>query len=110
MINIRLKIYNKTPKEWKDKTPIEVYETKLLTTGFSRYNMTKRTLSQLFRYPDGHLEYTEQHCNIRLFPRVYHSEDIQVFVYSHSPLVWKEEIGVEDYHFFVQQPIQTAST
>jgi hypothetical protein len=110
MTNIGIKISNRTPKEWKDKTPIEVYETKLLTTGFSRYNVAKKTLSQLFRHPNGSMTYYEQPCDIRLFPRVYHTEDIQVFVYSRSPLVWKEEAGVGDYHFFVQQPIQTAST
>jgi hypothetical protein len=110
MINIGIKMYKKTPAEWKGKTPIETYETKLLITGFSRYNLAKRTISQIFRYPDGHFEYTEQLCDIRLFPRVYHTEDMQVFVYSRSPLVWKEEVGVGDYYFFVQQPMQTAST
>jgi len=105
-----IKIYNKTPAEWKGKTPIEVYETKLLTTGFSRYNVAKKTLSQLVRYPSGALAYSEQPCDIRLFPRVYHTEEVQVFVYSRSPLVWKEEVGIDDYHFFVQQPIQTACT
>lgn len=107
---MQIKIYNKTPKEWRDKTPVEVYETKMLTTGFSRYNLAKRTLSQFFRHPNGALSYSEQPCDIRLFPRVYNTEDVQVFVYSRSPLVWKEEISVGDYHFFVQQPIQTAST
>lgn len=108
---MRIKITNKTPKEWRDKVPIETYETLLYTTGFSRYNLAKRTLSQIFKYPDGHLEYSEQACDIRLFPRVYHTEHVQVFVYSRSPLVWKEEVAVGDYHFFVQQqPVQTAST
>jgi hypothetical protein len=105
-----IKIYNKAPKEWKDKTPIEVYETKLFTTGFSRYNVVKRTLSQLFKYPNGTMSYSEQPCDVRLFPRVYHTEDVQVSVYSRSPMVWKEDIGVDTTHFFVQQPMQTAST
>ena len=107
---MRVIITNKTPKEWRNKAPIETYETLLYTTGYSRYNLAKRTLSQLFKYPDGHLEYAEQPCHVRLFPRVYHTEVVQVSVYSRSPLVWKEEIGVGQYHFFIQQPIQTAST
>jgi hypothetical protein len=109
-MNMRIKIYNKAPTEWKGKTPIESYETRMFYTGFSRYNVAKRTLSQLFKNPDGSMSYTEQSCDVRLFPRVYHSEDVQITVYSRSPMVWKEEISVDDVHFFVQQPIQTAST
>ena len=107
---MRIKITDKTPKEWKDKAPIETYETLMYSTGYSRYNLAKRTLSQLFKYPDGHLEMSESPCDIRLFPRVYHTENVHVFVYSRSPMVWKEETGIGEYHFFVQQPIQTAST
>ncbi len=109
-MDIQVKIYDKTPKEWRGKTPIEVYETKMFYTGFSRYNVAKKTLIQLFKYPNGTLVYSEKPCDVRLFPRVYHTEDVQIMIYSRSPLVWKEEISVEDYHFFVQQPIQTAST
>ena len=111
MLNIRVKIYNRTPKEWKDKVPLETYETKMFYTGKARYNTVKRTLSQIFKYPDEHLEFTEQPCDVRLFPRVYHTEDVTISVYSRSPMIWKEETGVGEYHFFVQQqPIQTAST
>lgn len=109
-MNMKIQITDKMPKEWKDKTPVETYETRMFYTGGSRYNVLKKTLSQIFKYPDGHLEFTEQPCDVRLFPRVYHTEDVIISVYSRSPLIWKEEIAVGDYHFFVQQPIQTAST
>jgi hypothetical protein len=107
---MEIKMFNTTPKEWKDKTPIQTYETPMYYTGFSRYILAKRTLGQFVQHPNGTLTYSEQPCDVRVFPRVYHTEHVNVSVYCQSPKVWKEETGVGDYHFFVQQPMQTACT
>ena len=108
---MEIKLQSRLPKEWKDKAPIETYETKMLYTGTSRYNTTKKTLVRLFKHPDGRLTYSEDPCDIRLFPRVYHTEDVTLTVYSLNPRVWREDVGLQGTCFFVQQqPIQTAST
>ena len=98
------------PKEWNDKKPVESYETTFLSTGFSRYNTTKKTLSHFLRETDGRLTYTESLCEATVFPRVYASEFTRVTVYSLTPRVWKEEVGMEEVHFFIQHPRQVAST
>lgn len=97
------------PKEWATKKPIESYETTFLATGFSRYNTTKKTLSQFVRKEDG-VWYSESECTATVFPRVYACEAARVTVYSKSPRVWVEEVGVGELHAFVQQPIQTSLT
>ena len=97
------------PKEWATKKPIESYETTFLATGFSRYNTAKKTLSQFVRRDDG-IWYSESECTATVFPRVYAAEGARVIVYSKSPRVWVEEVGVGEIHFFAQQPIQTSLT
>jgi len=98
-----------TPKEWVGRKPIESYETSFLYTGLSRYDTKKKIVSQLVRGPGG-ITYTETPCETSVFPRVYSTESARILIYSVSPKVWKEEVGLKDVHFFVQQPIQTAST
>lgn len=106
-MNITMTSY--VPKEWVGKKPVETYETRFLYTGFSRYNTEKKTLSLIARSPSG-ITYTETPCDATVFPRAYSTESARITVYSVSPKVWKEEVGLTDTHFFVQQPIQTAST
>lgn len=98
------------PKDWVGKKPVESYETRMLYTGFSRYNIEKKTLSQIERKDTGAVVYSETPCSATIFPRGYATEFVRVSVYCTSPRVWKEETGLRDTHFFVQQPIQTAST
>lgn len=105
-----VKITSFVPKEWVGKKPLETYETRFLYTGFSRYNTEKKTLSQIVRKPTGTITYSESPCDASVFSRGYATELVRVVVYSASPRVWKEETGLRDTHFFVQQPIQTAST
>jgi hypothetical protein len=107
---MEITISNTVPKEWIDKKPIESYETRLLYTGFSRYNTEKKTLSQFVRNTDNSITYTESLCDATVFPRAYATEAVRITIYSVSPRVWKEEIGLTDIHFLVQQPIQAAST
>lgn len=94
------------PKEWRTAKPLETYETRFLYTGLSRYNTEKKTLSQLVRGPAG-ITYTETVCDATVFPRTYATEMARITVYSNSPRVWKETVGLDDTHFFVQQPTQT---
>lgn len=97
------------PSAWATKKPIEKYETQFLYVGLSRYDTTKKTLSSILRQSDGKTIYTETPYDGSL-ARCYVTEFVTVTIYSQSPRVWKEETGLRDTHFFVQQPIQTAST
>lgn len=90
------------------KKPIEKYETQFLYVGLSRYNTVKKTLSSILRTP-GKTVYTETPYEGSL-ARCYITEFATVSVYSLNPRVWKEDMGVNDQTFFVQQPTQTAST
>jgi hypothetical protein len=97
------------PSEWATKKPLEKYETQFLYVGLSRYDTVKKTLSSIIRTAGGTL-YTETPYADGHFARCYVSEFATVTIYSTSPRVWKEEMGVNDQTFFVQQPTQTAST
>jgi hypothetical protein len=104
---MEIKMTSFIPKDWVGKKPMESYETRFLYTGFSRYNTEKKMLSQIVRTPTGTITYSESVCEANVFPRAYASELARVSVYSVSPRVWKEEVGLRDIHFFVQQPTQT---
>lgn len=90
------------------KKPIETYETQFLYVGLSRYDIVKKTLSSIVRSP-GKTVYTETPYEGSL-ARCYITEHATVSVYSLNPRVWKEDMGVNDQTFFVQQPTQAAST
>lgn len=79
------------------------YETRLLYTGFSRYDVERKVLSTIQVTPEGKLLYTERPHEGRVFSRVYSAEPIRVIVYSDSPKVWAEEIAPNEVHFFQQQ-------
>jgi hypothetical protein len=99
---------SRAPSEWATKKPIEKYETQFLYVGLSRYDTVKKTLSSILRAP-GKTVYTETPYEGTL-ARCYITEFATVSVYSLNPRVWKEDMGVNDQTFFVQQPTQTAST
>lgn len=103
-----VRMTSRAPSEWATKKPIEKYETQFLYVGLSRYDTVKKTLSSIVRMPDKTL-YTETPYDGAL-ARCYVTESATVTVYSHSPRVWKEDMGVNNQTFFVQQPTQTAST
>lgn len=90
--------------------PIEIYETRFLYLGFGRYDVTKKMVSRIESTEDGKVQYTETPMTApSVFPKVYHSEQVRVVVYSQSPKVWKEELSPYDYTLF-QQVIHAAST
>ena len=102
---MQIEMLTTVPKEWAGKKPLESYETTFLATGFSRYNTTKKTLSQFVRKDDG-IWYTESECTATVFPRVYACEPARVTVYSRSPMVWTE--GLQCFVQRLQQPTQAA--
>jgi hypothetical protein len=91
------------PKTWIDVKPIESYETQFLYTGFSRYNTAKKSLSQLVRKEDGTIWYSDAPCTTTVFPRAYATESARITIYSVSPRVWKEEVGLSDVQVFIQR-------
>ena len=92
---------SKLPAEWATKKPIEQYETQFLYVGLSRYDTVKKTLSSIVRRPDGKTLYNESPYDGNL-ARCYVTEFATVSVYSQSPRVWKEDMGVKDVNVFVE--------
>jgi hypothetical protein len=81
---------------------LRTYETRLLSTGLSRYDVEQKTLSTL-RLENGRLLYSERPYAGRVFSRVYSAEYVRVTVYSDSPKIWSEELAPGEVHFFQQQ-------
>lgn len=84
---------------------METYETRFISIGFSRYDIEKKTLSS-FQCKDGKVVYTETVRERSCLSRCYSTENVRVTIYSLTPRVWKEELGIDEVHFFVQQPKQ----
>lgn len=78
------------------------FETRLLSTGYSRYDVERKVLSTLSVTPEGTLMYTERPYEGRVFSRVYATELVRVVVYSDSPKVWAEVLSPYETHFFQQ--------
>lgn len=104
---MEVQLTNKLPTEWAAKKPVEHYETQFLYVGLSRYDTAKKTLSSIVRTPEGKTIYTENPYDGNL-ARCYVSEFAVVTVYSRSPRVWTEDMGVNEIHAFVQQPTQVS--
>lgn len=96
------------PAEWVTRPPLEKYETQFFYIGLSRYDTTKKVLSNIVRTRDSRTLYTETPSDDSAFARCYISEFATITVYSHSPRVWVEDMGLDDIHAFVQQPTQVA--
>lgn len=107
---MEIKILTKIPEEWKNKKPIEEYETTLMYTGFSRYDTKKSLLSRIERKLDGRLLYSSNSWT-GVLSKCYHTENVRVTVYSTSPAMWSETVSIDNPQFFVQQQdMQTSST
>jgi hypothetical protein len=97
------------PSEWATARPLETYETQFLSLGFSRYDTVKKMLSTFVRTPTGVITYTETPHTVGSLARCYGTESVTVTVYSRSPRVWVEDLGVEGQTVFVQhQPTHVA--
>jgi hypothetical protein len=99
---------SKLPSEWVTKRPIETYDTQFFYIGLSRYDTKKKVLSNIIRKDNGKTVYIETPTNDTVFARGYISEFATITVYSHSPRVWVEDMGINDIQAFVQQPTQVA--
>jgi len=99
---MEVKILSSLPSEWATKKPLEKYETQFLSVGLSRYDTVKKTLSNIVRNPDGKTFYNEKPYGDKSLARCYVSEFATVTIYSHSPRVWVEDLGVDDKTVFVE--------
>jgi hypothetical protein len=92
------------PPAFRARRPLRTYETRLLYTGLSRYDVETKTLSTL-RVDGDRILYSERPHEGRVFSRVYSAEYVRVTVYSDSPKIWSEELAPGEVHFFQQQVI-----
>jgi hypothetical protein len=97
-----VQLTNGVPPAWQARRPLREYETRMLYTGFSRYDVDRKVLSTISVTPEGNLLYTERKHEGRVFSRVYAAEHVRVIVYSESPKVWAEELSPYETHFFQQ--------
>lgn len=93
---------SRLPAEWVKKRPLERYETQFLYTGLSRYDTVKKTLSSILRTADGKTIYKESPYGDGPLARGYISEHATVTVYSISPRVWVEDLGVNEQSVFIE--------
>lgn len=93
---------SRLPAEWVGKKPVERYETQFLYVGISRYNTVKKTLSSIVRTADGKTLYNETPYDDGALARCYISEFATVTVYSQSPRVWVEDMGVNEQTVFLE--------
>jgi len=98
---MEVQLTRKVPAEWETKKPLEQYETQFLYVGLSRYDTVKKTLSSILREQDGKTIYKESPYTGNL-ARCYVTEFATVTVYSNSPRVWKEDLGIDDVTIFVE--------
>jgi len=92
---------SKLPAEWVTKKPLERYETQFIYVGLSRYDTAKKTLSSFVRTPEKTI-YSEKPYGEGQLARCYVSEFATVTIYSHSPRVWVEDLGIDDKAVFIQ--------
>lgn len=90
------------PSEWTTAVPLETYETTFLAIGFSRYDTVKKTLSSFVDEPGGLITYTETPHDVGSLAKCYVCEYATVTIYSVSPRVWVEDLGVDGVTVFVQ--------
>lgn len=103
---MKIQLLSDLPPEWATKKPLRTYETRFLSIGFRRYDVTQNRVSSFSRAADGSIDYDEQAFDGSVLARSYAVEYVRVDVYSDSPRVWVEEISPHERFVFVQQPTQ----
>lgn len=107
---MEVQLLSRLPAEYANRRPLREYETQMIATGLSRYNVQTKTVSNL-RLENGRLLYTEVPYTGSVLSRAYATELIRMVVYSDSPNVWAEVVSPECVYFFVQkQPQQDEAT
>lgn len=99
---MEIRLASGVPPDFQGRRPLREYETRLLSTGFSRYDVERKVLSTLTLESDGRILYTERPHEGRVFSRVYATEYVRVIVYSDAPKVWAEVLSPHETHFFQQ--------
>lgn len=92
----------KIPSEYASRRPLREYETQMIATGLSRYNVQTNTVSSL-RLENGRLLYTEAPYAGTVLSRAYTTELVRMVVYSDSPKVWAEVLSPDCVYFFAQK-------
>lgn len=89
------------PPEYRGKKG-STYETRYLYTGLSRYDVEKKTISQITQDEQGRIFYRETPYAGTVFSRGYATEMVRVTIFSESPRVWMEEVSPHEMTFFQQ--------
>jgi hypothetical protein len=88
---------------------MRVYETQMIATGLSRYDVHANLISSL-RQEGERLVYREVPYTGSILSRAYATELVRVSVYSDSPKIWAEELSPDCVYFFMQQPQHLETT
>ena len=78
-----------------------MYETQIIATGMSRYDVQANLISSLQQEGD-RLVYHEVPYTGSILSRGYATELVRVSVYSESPKIWAEELSPECVSFFIE--------
>ena len=99
---MNIQISSGLPEAYQKKKPIKSYETKFIYTGFSRYNVETKTLSN-FEVKKDKVLYKEVPYDGTVFSRSYTVELVRIHLYSEHPRIWSEETSPFHIDFFQQQ-------
>lgn len=106
---MEVQLLDHVPHKYKSIRPLRTYETQIIATGMSRYDVHANMISS-FRQQGDRILYTEVPYTGTILSRGYATELVRVSVYSDSPKVWAEELTPELVYFFVQQSPQQPDT
>lgn len=100
-----MRLLDHVPSEFKAKHPLRVYETQIISTGLSRYDVHTNLISSL-RQEGDRLVYREVPYTGTILSRGYATELVRVSIYSESPKIWAEELSPDVVYFFMQKAQQ----
>jgi hypothetical protein len=86
------------PKQYAHLAPTSSYDTRLVYTGFGRYDVVRKVWIQLQEISHG-LRITETPCDNPVFRRAFHTEIVHVTVYPDG--IWSEEISPNEIYYYV---------
>jgi hypothetical protein len=96
---MKILIADKVPEKYASQKGT-TYETRFIYTGLGRYNEHTQCMEWIEVDPDGSHSFSIKSYTLEVLSRSYHVEHARVTVYSESPRVWKEEIGLECFFFY----------
>jgi hypothetical protein len=96
---MKILIADKVPEKYVSQKGT-TYETRFIYTGLGRYNEHTQCMEWIEVNPDGSHSFSIKSYTLEVLSRSYHVEHARVTVYSESPRVWKEEIGLDCFFFY----------